>query len=506
MVPDRTAQSGLQNAIARIVAFCGRHAWALIALWTIASAVGAAFVAARFAINTDSGKLISEELPWRQREIAFDRAFPQRSELIAIVIDGETPEIAERAAATLAQRLGAEPATFEHVWRPDGGAFFERNGLLFLPVPQLQQTLDQLIAAQPLLGPLAADPSLRGLMDALALVVRGAAQSDASIDDLARPFGVLADTLEAARDGRVAPLAWRSLMTGQPPDRRELRRFVLAHPKLDYGSLEPGWRAIQTIRRIAAESGLTQAFGVRVRLTGQVPLADEEFATLRQGALLSAAVTLVLVTLLLWLALRSGRIIAAILISLFMGLALTAAIGLLLVGAFNLISIAFAVLFVGLGVDFGIQFSMSYRSQRFALADLQAALREAGAHVGGPLALAAAATALGFFAFLPTAYRGVAELGLIAGIGMLIAFASSITLLPALLALLKPPGERASVGFAALTPVDTFVRTHHRAVLTACALIAGASAAALPQMRFDFNPLNLRSAKVESVATLLDLA
>jgi hopanoid biosynthesis associated RND transporter like protein HpnN len=255
---------------------------------------------------------------------------------------------------------------------------------------------------------------------------------------------------------------------------------------------------------------MTPDNGVRVRLTGQVPMADEEFATLKQGALLSAAVTLALVGVLLWLALRSGRIIAAILLSLFAGLALTAGIGLAMVGSFNLISIAFAVLFVGLGVDFGIQLAMSYRAQRYALADrphsLDTALREAGAHVGSPLALAATATALGFFAFLPTDYRGVAELGLIAGSGMLIAFAASITLLPALLSVLKPPSEAAPVGFTGLRRMDAFVRSHHRTIVLSCALVALASAALLPRLRFDFNPLNLRSHKVESVATLLDLA
>ncbi|MDB5923892.1 MAG: hopanoid biosynthesis-associated transporter HpnN [Betaproteobacteria bacterium] len=496
----------MQNAIGRVVAFCSRYARPVIALWMIGFAFALTYVATHFAINTDTSQLISADLAWRQREIAFDKAFPQRSDLIAIVIDGETPEIAERAAATLTKRLAADTANFKHVWRPDGGEFFERNGLLFLPLPQLQQTLDRLIAAQPLLGPLAADPSLRGLMNALALMVRGAAQAEAPIDDLARPLSALADTLEAARMGQAAPLAWRSLMTGQPPDPRELRRFVLVHPVLDYGSLEPGERATHTIRQTAADAGLTPANGARVRLTGQVPLADEEFATLKEGLLLSATVTVVLVALLLWLALRSGRIIAAILISLFAGLVLTAGLGLALVGAFNPISIAFGVLFVGLGVDFGIQLSMSYRSQRFAHADLHEALREAGARVGGPLALAATSTALGFLAFLPTAYRGVAELGLIAGSGMLIAFAASTTLLPALLRVLKPPGEPASVGFAALASLERLVRVHHRRIVASCVLITIAGAAVLPQLRFDFNLLNLRSHKVESVATLLDLA
>ena len=112
-----------------------------------------------------------------------------------------------------------------------------------------------------------------------------------------------------------------------------------------------------------------------------------------------------------------------------------------MVGALNLISVAFAVLFIGLGVDFGIQFSVRYRAERFEDRDLLEALETTGRGVAGPLLLAAASIAAAFYSFLPTAYVGLSELGLIAGTGMIIAFLTTITLLPALLAVLKPAGE-----------------------------------------------------------------
>lgn len=492
--------------VARIVSFCSRHAAWVLVLWTVLSASAAWFVAARFTMDTDTGELLSRELAWRQRQLAVDKAFPQRSDLIVAVVDGRSPELAGRAAASLYTRLARETSLFKAVWRPDGGDFFEKNGLLYLSNAELAQTLEKLIAAQPLLGPLAADPSLRGLAGALALFARGAGEGGGPVDDLAAPFKALADTLEVAHAGRVEPLAWRTLFTGSTDDRRELRRFVLMHPRLDHTQLQPGAPAIAAVRNAAAELGLTPERGVRVRLTGQVPLAHEELASLRESAGLSAAVTVTLVIVLLWLALRSSKLIAAVLASLFCGLVVTAAIGIVLVGAVNLISIAFAVLFVGLGVDFGIQLAVAYRAERFERGDLHGALHNAGARVGGPLALAGAATALGFFAFLPTAYRGVAELGVIAGNGMVIAFAASITLLPALIALMKPRGEAAPVGVPALARLDAFIAAKHRTVLGACAVLAAVSLALLPFVRFDFNPLNLRSARVESVATLLDLA
>jgi hypothetical protein len=167
--------------------------------------------------------------------------------------------------------------------------------------------------------------------------------------------------------------------------------------------------------------------------------------------------------------------------------------------------VAFAVLFVGLGVDFGIQFAVAYRARRHATGNLMHAIRDVGGEVGSALALAAAATAAGFYAFVPTDFRGVSELGVIAGTGMIIAFVASITVLPALVVLLRPRGERAEVGFAALGRLDRLLLRHRDLVLGIGAALAIAALVLLRDVSFDFNPLHLRSPEAESVATLLDL-
>jgi hopanoid biosynthesis associated RND transporter like protein HpnN len=235
-------------------------------------------------------------------------------------------------------------------------------------------------------------------------------------------------------------------------------------------------------------------------------MADEEFATLREGALVNGLVTVAVVLLILWLALRSGRLIAAVFISLFVGLSLTAALGLFMVGALNLISVSFAVLFVGIGVDFGIQYSVRYRAERHMLGDLTGSLRRAGKTAGAPLMLAAGATAAGFLSFLPTDYRGVSELGLIAGFGMLIALAISITFLPALIRLFNPPGEPEPLGYSSLAPLDDWMERHRIPIITVTAVIVTAGLPLLYWLQFDFNPINLRSPKTESIATYLDLS
>ena len=232
-------------------------------------------------------------------------------------------------------------------------------------------------------------------------------------------------------------------MTGSTTQARELRRFIRVKPILDFDALQPGAAASDAIRKTVAELGLGAESGVTVRLTGPVAIADEEFGSLADGAALNSVLTVVAVLIILWLALRSGKIIFAVVTSLFAGLAITSALGLAMVGALNLISVAFAVLFVGIGVDFGIQFAVRYRRERHLNNDLDAALATAASATAKPLLLAAAATAAGFYAFLPTEYIGVSELGLIAGTGMIVAYLTSVTLLPALLTVLKPPPEPA---------------------------------------------------------------
>ena len=491
--------------IERTVAFCCRWPWAVIAVSLLLTAGAVAYVQQNFAINTNSEQLIDAHVGWRMRQANFDAKFPQNTNLTLVVIDGKTAELAESAAARLTEKLQANPKLFLKVRRPDGGAFFNQNGLLFLSLNEVRDTTQQLIKAQPFLGGLASDPSLRGLMTNLDTVLLGVSQGQAKLADIDQPMVHFADTLEAAAQGEVDYLSWRSLITGAAPKPEEIRRFIEVKPRLDFNALEPGLEASTAIRNAARSMNIDPAHGVTVRLTGDVPLSDEEFGTLTDRAVLMVVAMLAGVLLTLWLAVNSWKLIFSILVTLFVGLGITMGLGLVAVGVFNIISIAFIALFVGLGVDFGIQFSVRYRHERHNNDNLAEALVCTGHGVGIPLALAAAATAAGFFSFLPTTYNGVAELGKVAGIGMIVAFILSITMLPALLMLLNPPGEDEDVGFKSFGRLDDFMHRHRKRVVQIAAVAGVVSLGLMYFVQFDSNPLDLRSPKVESVSTLFDL-
>ncbi|MDE3174904.1 MAG: MMPL family transporter [Pseudomonadota bacterium] len=492
----------LTKFISRIVDLCLRFPRSVVIAGLLLALAGSVYTATHFAITSDIDSLLSKDLPWRQRGIAFENAF-RRFEIVNVVVDAPTPELAAAATEALTGAFKQDTTHFKSVTNSSAADFFSRNGLLFLPEDQLKQSLDGLKQGEALISDLGQDPSLRGLVSAAEDTLIGVNQHKLELDATAPVFGKVAQTMQEVLAGKPASFSWRALMTGHPPSSLELRGFIEVRPVLDFKSVEPGHAATQALRAIAAK--VAPAYQARVRLTGPVAMADEEFATIKENAALNGSITFAIVLLILWLALRSFKLMFAVFVNLLVGLPITAAVGLLLVGTFNLISVYFAVLFVGIGIDFSIQYSVRYRAERHEIPDLREAIRAAGHYVAAPLTLAGVATALGFFSFLPTHYKGVSELGVIAGCGMLIAYASSVTVLPALISLLNPKGEPEPLGYTALAPLDAFLDRNRMAVLYG---VIGTVVVLLPALfwlRFDFNPINLRNPHTESIATYLDL-
>jgi hopanoid biosynthesis associated RND transporter like protein HpnN len=483
---------------------CTRFAPLTVLVALILAITAGYYTSQNFIINTDINTLISPDLDWRKRDNQFEKAF-DRDRTILAVVDAPTPELTSAAAAALAQKLSGDVRHFESVQPLGSGAFFEKNGLLFLPAAEVGQLTGQFESAAPLIEIMAGDPSIRGLTGALETGLAGVKRGQLKLDSTERPFTLIAQTVENVMKNGSGTFSWRELTSDKPLTDADRRAFIEFKPILDFKALEPGKDATDAIRQAARDLNLPGEYGARVRLTGPVPIANEEFATVQDGAIVNGIGTVLVVLLILWMALHSAKIISAVFLNLFIGLSITTAVGLWMVGSLNLLSIAFAVLFVGLGVDFGIQFSVRYRSERFKGDDLRLALEKAAERSAVPLSLAAMATAAGFLSFLPTDYKGISELGKIAGVGMLVAFTTSITVLPALLRLLNPPGESEPVGYAFLAPVDYFLEKHRVVIIVGTILIAVAGLPLLYFLRFDFNPINLRSPKVESIATFLDL-
>ncbi|MCB1747408.1 MAG: MMPL family transporter [Gammaproteobacteria bacterium] len=489
----------LEALIGHLVQASVRHRWLVIAAMLCATVAAAGYTVRHVAINTDTADMLSAELPWRKAYAAYKEAFPYFADTLVVVVDARTPDLARESATALARALAADDAHFDDVFDPASTPFFRREQLLYLDPARLEGLLDDLAGAQALLARLADDPGLNGFLTLLDDVAAHGDDAPARLDTV---LGSVTAAVDGFLAGDPVPMSWQRLVAGA--DEPGATRVVFtAQPRLDYTSLLPAATAIEALRATAARLGLDPAHGVTVRLTGGAALGYDELRSVMSGAEQAGLLSLVMVALCLVLGLRSLSLVAATLLALVAGLSFTACFATLAVGTLNMISVAFAVLYVGLGVDFAIHVCLRYRelcngrSQRDALLG-------ATRHVGVSLALCALTTAIGFLAFLPTSYRGVAELGLISGVGIVIGLVISLSLLPALLDVLPAPRPPAPSRTAHLLErVADPRRKHH--VLGIAAMAALLAAAALPFARFDYNPLHLNDPAAESVRTFQDL-
>ena len=496
----------MTELIVRVVDFCRRYAAFVVIFFFALAGVSVWIAAHRLSVDTNTDNLFASTLPWRQHAMAFDREFPQFNNVLVAVVRGKTPEESDETAAQLAKAMEADKKHFIDVSRPDSDPFFRHQGLLLLGSDDLSKMLTSLMNAQPLLGPLAADPSARGLLNGVSLMAAGVRIQHADLTPYKPALDQLQQVLNNAADGHPTPLSWQGLLGSDVTQQAGNVRMVLSHPVLDEGSLQPGRAATKALERIRDSLPDVKSGRVRVDYTGSVALADVQFGALTKGIVLSTVISLLLLALWLYLAMHSFRRIIPILLTLLVGFALTTGFAALAVGTLNVISVAFAVLFVGLAVDFGIQFAVRLRDERMRHPEITQALASGTRVSGVQIAVAAAATACGFLAFSPTSFVGVAELGTIAGVGMGIALVCTLTLLPSLLILMKPKRQSKEMALPFGPRLDAWLHDHNKPVLVVFAILGLIGLVAAVRMPFDANPLNTQDPNSEPMRTLRSLA
>lgn len=472
----------------------------LIAAFLLLGALSLLLAGQRLAINTDTADMISADLPFRAAYEDYREAFPALVDMLAVVVEAPTPEGATLAARQLAERLAKRPDLYQEIFLAGDGDWFEHNALLWSEPAELATLADRLIDVQPLLGQLTADPTLRGFARTLERALPAPGSDSGELDRLLSALDRVIDAELAGRPGR---LSWQALLLGGADDPEQRRRYLFVKPVLDFSELFPAEPGILHLRESVAALELARTTAAMVRITGDAALGYEELESASRGASRAGIAALFMVTGVLWLALRSFALVLATVVTLLTGLALTAGFATLAIGQLNLISIAFAVLYIGLAVDYGIHLCLRYREQLAREPDRHRALQAAVNDMAGSLALCAVSTAAGFYAFLPTAFVGVSELGLIAGTGMFINLALSLFLLPGLLLLLPTPPPQRPLAPGSLLHALRELPVRHAIAIRGLALgTAAAGLLLLPQLGFDRNPLNLRDMESESVATL----
>ena len=498
----------LTPILQRWLGFIARNARGVSALCLLATLCALVYAFFNLGINSDNLSLISKDLPSRQNQAAFGALFPNLEEAILIVVDGETPALTRDATNQLADRLEQMDDAFEDVYVPGGGAFFEEHALLYLTPDELDNLGDDLAALQPVIASLEADPSLVKLAE---LVREGLdAGEDGDID--AGRWAALLDEVSRATVSAYAEfpisISWEAMLVSGSDLDIPTRRVIVVDPRLDYDKILVASSAMAAIKEATSALGLDHLAGVQIRMTGNPALNHEEMLGLAWDIGGAGIFCFLLVAGFLYFAFRSWRLVLASLVTLLVGLVWTGAFAAATIGHLNIISVAFAILFIGLGVDFAIHFGMAFAAERRAHeVPTEAALHKAVDGIGASLVLCGFTTAIGFLVFLPTEYRGIAELGAIAGAGMFIILFLTLTLFPALLTdWLRPPDD---ILIEAPVRVDQALALRlGRMPRLVCGLALGAALLAVPvlvNLRFDAHVIKLRDPDTQSVQAFRDL-
>lgn len=500
------------GALLALTAFVLRRPRTVVALAAILAAGSVWHAATHLSVQADMTKMIRLDPSVQAERARYEKEFPLYEDTLLVVVDGPTPEAAESAAERIAERLRAQPEIFRDVFDPMSEPFFRSHGLLYRDVADLQDFTDNVARAQPFLSKLARDPGSGGLFGALGDAIAALEEGKVDALRLAPIMRKLDGSLAGILSGSPRPLSWSEMMLGGDEAKESdllkgRRRLILAQPKLDFAQMLPARASIEAIRAASADLS-TGPDAVLVRITGELALNFEELRGIRQGATMASVWSLVQVTLVLMIAYVSMRLVLATFVSLVLGLAITLGFASVAVGELNMISVAFSVLYIGLGVEYAIHFSLRFRDFVGEGPSVRAALAETLRDMGPALTLCALATAIGFLAFVPTDYRGVSELGLISGAGIVISLLMSITVLPALLEILSHAPKTSAGPMAierAAWSVMAFPSRFPRAVRYVGLALAIAAVALLPRIVFDYDPINLRDPRTESVQAVRDV-
>ena len=450
-----------------------------------------------FSMNSDTSLLIRQDTDWKQVNREFVKTFPQYDQNTFVVISGNKPNQVSIVARHLADQIRENDSVFRTVYSPASNQFALEHALLYFEPDTLNDTISKLADAQPFLTAVATDNSLRSVFQ---LVLDALDSNENLPTGFTRMLDALSSTAEQALTGDSKPISWRDELF-QVED-STFYQVIFVQGQQNFGEDLPNAMIIEGLQTIIADLSHPYRDDVTIRLTGQVPLEHQEIVSAMDSAQLAGTLALVILVFVLIWGVRSMWVIAAIYLTMIIGLIWTAAFAMIAIGQYNTISIIFLVMFIGLGVDFAVHLCLKFQEARLRLDKINA-LIETGTELGPAIMLCGVTSAIGFLAFVPTEYIGLGEMGIISGGGMIIAVALSLTLIPAFFALSGDPRPATNVPFAGL--LSSVVAKNSKLTSYVTLGVAIVLAVIATQAQFDYSTLSLKDPKSEAMATLIEL-
>jgi hopanoid biosynthesis associated RND transporter like protein HpnN len=485
--------------------------------------LGVAYTFSALTFKTSGRDLLPQDASYVKGYGEIARDFGELDDLV-VVVEARSLEGAKAFAARLVRELRASPVGFHRISYHIDPKQFEGRQLLYLSTAELTEIRDKIFDHQEFMESFAEDPSLAGLVEGVNTQMATAFVSnlfDLGLNDAKPPgdtrfLGVLLDQI-ATRLDRPVPYRspWGTLLSfgGDPGDAgyffsddKSLLFILVESPKKEKGSFVGDHQAIDAIR--GAIAGLHAAYpAVQAGVTGVPALSNDEMSAAFHDSQIATALAFVLTLLVMALAfMRVGKpflMLGVLAVSLGWSLGVMT----LAIGHLTIFSVMFISIVVGIGIDYGIYFLFRYEEEIFLGRNLRQALEITAARTGPGMAIGALTAGGTFFALMLTDFRGIQELGFIAGTSILLSWLSMMTLLPAALVVVdrhhadrprgqRPPAHRLErIRVPALDRLASYPGT----VLTVAGIATALSAWTLPSVGFDYNVLNLQPTGTESV-------
>jgi hopanoid biosynthesis associated RND transporter like protein HpnN len=503
-----------QQYKSRLFTFIARRPRLILGLALLLSAVSVTYTVRNMEFLTGRDDLMPRNAPFQVDYRAYRAEFGDQEEIVA-VIESDDAERATRAADALYARLNREKGVFREVFYPGGLPYFRNNGLLFMPLEEIRQLRNTLTMAAPVLKDLAAAPSVQTLFTSLTRQIDGyLAQPDpATLKSLTFMLSTLDKGFKAfdgKGNGPGSGMSMDSFLKGNSDGKPSMlesagkQQVITMLPVKLQGSFVPAEKAITAARTALDDIIKMPEFkGVKAGLTGVPVLEYEEMATSQHDIQIATILSLSLTVILLLFAFRGLLNVIAAMVSLIVGICLSFGFATLAVGHLNILSMVFAIMLIGLGIEYGIQVVLRYQEElKTGASGLEAIETGLSANIRS-IIMAAATVALAFATFAFTDFKGIAELGIIAAGGVFICVLATFTVLPAMLILLerfrKTSPLTASASPALPRPGLGGIFTRPRTVVVLTLLLTMACVYPTLRTRFDYNLMNLQARGLQSV-------
>ena len=502
-------------------AACARPRLTLLAAVALA-VVSLVYAATTLTFATSTRALMPRNLPFIERYGELDREFGDLDDLAIVVEAPSLPEATVYANRLVRELKAAHVPLARLSYRIDPKQF-EGRALLYLSPDKLKEIRDRIFDYQDFMESFAARPTLDQLVDGVATQIAhafvggfldlGLSDSKGALDlkfihDLVAQISTRLDRPGPYHSpwGALFSVGGDSAGAGYflSDDQRLL--FILAQPESAVGSFTGDRAAIEGIRDVVAH--LKREFpDVNVGVTGKPALSNDEmtaaFRDSERATILAFALTL---GLLLVAFVRVGKPIVMLLV-LALGLCWSIGVATLVIGHLSLFSVMFISIVIGIGIDYGIYFLFRYEEELFLGRNLKEAIEITAARSGPGVLVGAITAAATFYVLVLTDFRGIQELGFIAGSAILLSWVAMMTVFPATLVLIdrrhanRPRNSvpRAIALESIRVPFVERLTAYPRTILAAAGLLAAAAALALGAVGFDYNLLNLQAHGTESV-------